>query len=117
MPPLSTWILALVLVFCLWAYMKIAVRFGIIDKPNDRSSHTNPTIRGGGIIFTIAIILFFTFYGFKYPFFFIGLMLVAGISFLDDMYTLSSIYRLGIQFIAVALTLYNIVFWDETLLM
>lgn len=33
------------------AYFKIADKFNIIDKPNERSSHTKVTLRGGGIIF------------------------------------------------------------------
>ena len=33
------------------AYFKIADKFNIIDKHNERSSHTKETLRGGGIIF------------------------------------------------------------------
>ncbi|MES2239791.1 MAG: hypothetical protein V4497_05960 [Bacteroidota bacterium] len=36
-------------------YFKIADKFNIIDKPNNRSSHTAITLRGGGIIFPIAM--------------------------------------------------------------
>lgn len=32
-------------------YFKIADRYNIIDHPNERSSHTQITIRGGGIVF------------------------------------------------------------------
>lgn len=32
-------------------YFRIADRFNIIDKPNERSSHTSVVLRGGGIIF------------------------------------------------------------------
>ena len=32
-------------------YFRIADRCNIIDKPNERSSHTKVTLRGGGIIF------------------------------------------------------------------
>jgi UDP-N-acetylmuramyl pentapeptide phosphotransferase/UDP-N-acetylglucosamine-1-phosphate transferase len=49
-------------------YFKIADNFNIIDKPNERSSHTQITLRGGGIIFYIAI-LFFILSGFDYPYF------------------------------------------------
>lgn len=31
-------------------YFKVADRFNIIDKPNERSSHTRIVLRGGGII-------------------------------------------------------------------
>ena len=40
-------------------YFKIADRFNIIDKPNHRSSHTEITLRGGGIIFPTAFLLYF----------------------------------------------------------
>jgi UDP-N-acetylmuramyl pentapeptide phosphotransferase/UDP-N-acetylglucosamine-1-phosphate transferase len=40
-------------------YFKIADRYNIIDKPNHRSSHSKITIRGGGIIFPIAILIAF----------------------------------------------------------
>ena len=32
-------------------YFRIADKCNIIDKPNERSSHTRITLRGGGIIF------------------------------------------------------------------
>lgn len=40
-------------------YFKIADHFNIIDKPNNRSSHTSITLRGGGVIFPIAILIAF----------------------------------------------------------
>jgi len=39
-------------------YFRIAERFNIIDKPNERSSHNYITIRGGGIIWCVAALLF-----------------------------------------------------------
>ena len=32
-------------------YFRVADYFNIIDKPNERSSHTRITLRGGGIVF------------------------------------------------------------------
>lgn len=89
-------------------YFKVADRFNIIDKPNERSSHTELTIRGGGIIFYISILLYFIFNDFSYPLFFIGLTTATALSFLDDVMTLSSKIRLPIQFISVALMLYQV---------
>ena len=40
-------------------YFRLADHFNIIDKPNNRSSHTKITIRGGGIVFYIGVLLFF----------------------------------------------------------
>ena len=35
-------------------YFKIADKFNIIDKPNERSSHSTIVLRGGGIIFLLG---------------------------------------------------------------
>jgi len=40
-------------------YFKIADKFNIIDKPNERSSHDYITIRGGGIVFWLAGVIYF----------------------------------------------------------
>ena len=69
-------------------YFRIAERFNIIDKPNERSSHTSVVLRGGGIIFLIGMWVWSAFYGFQYPWFLAGLTLVAGVSFVDDIRSL-----------------------------
>ncbi|TYP97353.1 UDP-N-acetylmuramyl pentapeptide phosphotransferase/UDP-N-acetylglucosamine-1-phosphate transferase [Tenacibaculum adriaticum] len=91
-------------------YLKIADKFNIIDKPNHRSSHTTPTIRGGGILFFLAILIYFILSGFQYPYFVIGVSLIAIVSFVDDIVTLSSNVRLPFQFIAIGLCLLQIGF-------
>ena len=48
-------IIFVVLIVLELIYFKIADKFNIIDKPNQRSSHTRIVLRGGGIIFTIAL--------------------------------------------------------------
>lgn len=40
-------------------YFRVADRFNIIDKPNERSSHSSIVLRGGGIIFLFAVSLGF----------------------------------------------------------
>lgn len=89
-------------------YLKLAVKYKIIDKPNQRSSHTKLTVRGGGIVFPIAVFLFFVLNDFQYPFFTIGVFILSIVSFLDDIYSLSSKLRFSIQFIGVLLLLYQI---------
>jgi UDP-N-acetylmuramyl pentapeptide phosphotransferase/UDP-N-acetylglucosamine-1-phosphate transferase len=84
-------------------YFRTAMKFGIIDTPNHRSSHSHATIRGGGIIFPIAIFLQALFTGFDYPLFSIGLFLISAISFYDDLRPLSSKIRLLVHLIAVSL--------------
>ena len=102
-------------------YFKIADRFNIIDKPNHRSAHTEITLRGGGIVFPIAFLLFFitSTWGklvhlplhdqaaenHNYLIFGVGLLLLCTISFLDDLYDLSSKIRIVFHIISVSFLL------------
>ena len=96
-------------------YFRIADKFNIIDKPNHRSSHTQITLRGGGIIFPIAFLLYFassilyrkdTFLPKEYWAFGLGLLILSVISFLDDILDLSTKLRLFFHFISVSLLIY-----------
>ncbi|MDR2440186.1 MAG: hypothetical protein LBE12_12575, partial [Planctomycetaceae bacterium] len=84
-------------------YFRLANWLNIIDKPNERSSHSRITLRGGGIVFPVAALVFFFLYGFNYPLFFAGLILISLISFGDDIKPLPNKIRIGIHFIAVLL--------------
>ena len=90
------------------SYFKVADRYNIIDKPNGRSSHTMITLRGGGIVFYFAAILYFIFYGFCYPFFIISLSLISAISFIDDLRSVPAKLRLAVQLLCVSLVLYEL---------
>ncbi len=61
----------------------------IYDDPNDRSSHTHSTVRGGGVIFWFASLAIFIWSPADYWLFFAGMTLVSVVSFIDD------IHRLG----------------------
>ena len=89
------------------AYFRIADRFNIIDKPNLRSSHTSVTLRGGGIIFLFGSWAYAAFFGFAYPWFLVGLSLIALISFVDDIHSLPDSLRLIVQFMAMGLMFYQ----------
>lgn len=98
------YLIVIVLLFIIeLIYFKIADKFNIIDKPNERSSHTQITLRGGGVIFYFGALLFFIVSGFQYPYFILGLTLMALISFLDDIFTLSNKIRLLIHLVSVIL--------------
>lgn len=106
-------------------YFKIADKCNIIDKPNERSSHSTIVLRGGGIIFPIAVIVWTAaavwasmgngqavglqkvadFH--QYLPFIIGLVLVAGVSFVDDIRSLPDSLRLVVQFVS-----YGLMFWS-----
>jgi len=100
-------IAVILLLFSELAYFKIADRLNIIDRPNERSSHTRITLRGGGIIFYLGVLLYFLMYGFAYPWFFTGLTLITIISFADDIKPQSFKLRLIVHFVAMALMFYQ----------
>lgn len=95
-------ILALLLVAEL-VYFRIADKCNIIDKPNERSSHSTIVLRGGGIIFLVGVWMWSVFYGFQYPWFLAAVTLAAGISFVDDIRSLPDSVRLVVQFTAMGL--------------
>jgi len=93
-------------------YFRVADRFNIIDKPNERSSHSSITLRGGGVIFFFGAVTYFILSGFEYPWFFLGLSMMTLISFLDDIFTLSNKIRLLVHFTSVLLMAYQLDLFD-----
>jgi UDP-GlcNAc:undecaprenyl-phosphate GlcNAc-1-phosphate transferase len=89
-------------------YFKIADKNNIIDHPNHRSSHSKVTIRGGGIIFSIALLLSPVYLGWNYINFLIGLFLISAISFIDDIKTIGNGIRIIFHLTAVALMFYQL---------
>ena len=96
-------------------YFKIADKFNIIDKPNQRSSHSTIVLRGGGIIFSLAMVVWAVVMAVQgngqlvinYLPFLAGLLMVAGVSFWDDVKSLPDSVRLIVQFVAMGL-----MFWS-----
>jgi UDP-N-acetylmuramyl pentapeptide phosphotransferase/UDP-N-acetylglucosamine-1-phosphate transferase len=101
-------IIFVILVVAELCYFKIADHFNIIDKPNERSSHSSIVLRGGGIIFLIGLWIWSAFFGLQYPWFVIAVTLIAGVSFVDDIKSLPDSFRLVVQFIAMALMFYQL---------
>jgi len=108
-------IIAIVLLIAELLYFKIAEHFNIIDKPNERSSHTTIVLRGGGIIFTISMIawaiLMIAMGKDIVPYlpFLCGLILVAGISFVDDIHSLPDSLRMAVQIVSILLMFWTVV--------
>lgn len=96
-------------------YFKVADNCNIIDKPNERSSHSSIVLRGGGIIFSLSMLVWFVMTNVlcewvtvaEYGPFMAGLLLVSGVSFWDDVRSLPDSVRLVVQFIAMGL-----MFWS-----
>ena len=89
------------------AYMKAAVKLRIFDIPHHQSSHTGVVVRGGGIIFYVAFLLWALVHGFPTDGSLIGLTLLAAVSFADDIHNVSPKIRLVCQFIAILLMFYH----------
>ena len=113
-------IIAVLLVVAELAYFKIADKCNIIDKPNERSSHSTIVLRGGGIIFSLSMIAWAVLMVVQgqnimpnLPFM-AGLILIAGVSFIDDVHSLPDSVRLVAQFVAMALMFWSmgIMNWD-----
>lgn len=103
-------------------YFRVADHFNIIDKPNERSSHSSIVLRGGGVIFSLSMIAWMVLMCIQgemsivleYLPFLIGLLLVAGVSFWDDVKSLPDSIRLVVQFTAMALMFWSmgIMHWN-----
>lgn len=88
-------------------YFKVADRFNIIDKPNLRSSHDYITIRGGGVIYWVAALLYLLFnFSSDVLLFFTGITLIAGVSFIDDITGLGQKVRLLFHLISMSCVFY-----------
>lgn len=103
-------------------YFRVADHFNIIDKPNERSSHSSIVLRGGGVIFSLSMIAWMVLMCIQgemsivleYLPFLVGLLLVAGVSFWDDVKSLPDSIRLVVQFTAMALMFWSmgIMHWN-----
>jgi UDP-GlcNAc:undecaprenyl-phosphate GlcNAc-1-phosphate transferase len=104
------WAIAFALLF---GYLKIAPQYNIIDKPNQRSSHTNPTIRGAGIVFPVLFVFFVLMFGHPGGLvdLIMGIMLLGVVSFYDDVRDVPFGLRLFAQLIAVGLLFNELFVW------
>ena len=101
-------VFAIVLVVMELLYFRLARAYRIIDKPNERSLHQEATIRERGIIFPLALVLFFITTGEISYFFLTATLLLAIVGFIDDMINLSRMIRFGVQVIAMLLIFYDL---------
>ena len=96
-------------------YFKVADKCNIIDKPNERSSHSTIVLRGGGVIFTISMIIWYFWFMVNgtgdmlgYLPFLVGLLMVAGVSFVDDIHSLPDSLRMVAQIASILLMFWSI---------
>lgn len=101
-----------VILLSLKLYFPFAEKKGMLAGVNHRSSHTKPVITGAGFIFYISYVFYiisFVFSTLDAPWpLFIGISILAIVSFIDDLKDLWFFIRLVVQILAVILMLYQI---------
>lgn len=94
-----------------WRFCDSSSRFHILDHPNARSLHAQSTPRGGGLAILIAIIVSVAMVSLFLPLhdlsaITVSVFIVAGVSFLDDRYSISPGYRIVAHTLAAVVILY-----------
>jgi UDP-N-acetylmuramyl pentapeptide phosphotransferase/UDP-N-acetylglucosamine-1-phosphate transferase len=84
-----------------YAYFIFAKRLRIVDRPHHQSSHTGIIVRGGGLIFYMAFLIWSLSHGLQWGGGLLGLTILAGVSFIDDVHSISPKIRLICQLIAI----------------
>lgn len=109
--PLAAWLIALV---CGLSIIRNAQKWRLIDSPNHRSSHVQPTPSGGGIGVVLAGVLTgFCLVWYSHWNWILGAVVLAiscvlaGVSFIDDMRPIRSSHRLGVQLAVSAAILFS----------
>lgn len=106
-------IITVILLIAELVYFRIADKCNIIDKPNERSSHSTIVLRGGGVIFSLSMVVWAILMVVQgnaiaqYLPFLCGLVLICGISFWDDVKSLPDSLRMAVQIISILL-----MFWS-----
>lgn len=90
----------------------------IFDIPNERSSHTQPTPRGGGLVIFLICSAIFAAYCLFFEIqnvwgYFAGAIIVAFVSWLDDLYEVSVIWRFFAHSVAALAIIWNYGFWEN----
>lgn len=100
-------------VFRLWS-----LKNNILDIPNERSSHTAPTPRGGGLVIVLGSLFAYVIYSkfsgrnFSGSYLF-GASVIAAISWLDDLFTISFVWRFLVQALAAIFIIATLGYFRE----
>jgi UDP-N-acetylmuramyl pentapeptide phosphotransferase/UDP-N-acetylglucosamine-1-phosphate transferase len=89
-------------------YFKIADKYNIVDKPNERSSHTDIALRGGGIIYWITALIYFLLHLKDDYLFFSSITMISFISFYDDIKNLSNKLRFAVHILVMTIAFYSL---------
>lgn len=94
------------------------VRKDILDIPNERSSHSTPTPRGGGLVIVAVSLSAYFFASLFFPigfnwWFFLAALLIAAISWLDDIVNIGFGWRFLVHAAAAVIIIFGVGFWRE----
>ena len=107
-------LIAAILIIAELIYFRIADKCNIIDKPNERSSHSTIVLRGGGVIFSLSMVVWAILMVVQgnaiaqYLSFLCGLVLICGISFWDDVKSLPDNLRMAVQIVSTLLMFWSV---------
>lgn len=107
-------IIAAILLIAELVYFRIADKCNIIDKPNERSSHSTIVLRGGGIIFSLSMIAWAILMMIQgndivpYLPFLCGLIMICTVSFWDDVHSLPDSVRMVVQIVSILLMFWSV---------
>lgn len=103
--PLMYILFTLILLVGMLFYFRVAHHFNIVDKPNERSSHKETTIRGGGVVYLIAaLIVLVTNSQYYLPI--VSMLIIGTVSFIDDRITLSNKIRIIFHLTSLTIVFY-----------
>mgnify|MGYP001348956244 CR=1 FL=1 len=98
------------------AFRHWSLRAGLLDVPNDRSSHGSPIPRGSGLVIALVSLLLYSVtsniltHNFKWHYV-VAAGLVASISWLDDLYSVPFALRLLVHSVAAAMLIWGVGFF------
>jgi Fuc2NAc and GlcNAc transferase len=107
--------------FGVWIFRRWSSRREIFDIPNERSSHTEPTLRGGGVIIVIiclfAFLILSIFSGQQIIWsYLIGALIVSIVSLFDDVKTISPFWRFLCHSLAAGMVIWQVQGFDKLLI-
>lgn len=117
-PTLTFLLLAVLSYLAVWIIRRYAERRQILDHPNERSSHSLPTPRGGGL----AIVLLVTGAGFwfvrgagwsPYLIYLVCGLVIAFLGWRDDTHSLSPRVRFAVQALVAAASIWGLGYFES----
>ncbi len=99
-----------------YIYFSVARTFNIVDHPNHRTMHEGATIRGGGIVVLITIVLYSLSVESPGYYFIAGLTVLGITGFMDDIIDLPGKVRIPIQTFSVVMILIELDLTDNSII-